>query len=503
MNHEPKKLALLISLIGAGVSPYAMARTELRDPGEAQAALDAALAETSTALLERSDPSTEWMWRPEPGLPEVTSTPKFRIVYLPFSDDRAPGEVGMADRQQVGEPTLAEVSAVPAPVPSAVEPDSSASRKKRTHKPRVRRPAVAQFAIDAQGESMLDPAVERFAPQVVEAKPHAADRVLEALATLLEPEPLSGDVESLPVLRVEAALPVSTNEVRAFDRELAVPRLDRIEVVVESQSSRVLRSLDAILSDERDEVGAIRTEPAQDIVASQSDKVLAMLDDVANARDVVETGPAKRARKLAALAAKKAAEHAADIKASVVRSGVDLMLPLEPAPPLLDIDLSDPSIGKIAQVPLPLVAAPAVSTRKNPFGDRQVAVSEQSLDRVRGGFLVDGLNISFGIERAVYVNGSLVTSTSFNVSDLGRITGGRAPAFDASTIALIQNGAGNTVTAAPIPSGAIGTIVQNTLDGQKIQNVTVINATTNSLGVLRGLNLQSSLRSAVIDSLRR
>jgi hypothetical protein len=352
--------------------------------------------------------------------------------------------------------------------------------------------------VDVQGESTIEPAIERFAPQMVEPRPQAADRVLEALVTVLEPEPISVDVESLPVLRVEASLPALRSEVRAFDRGLAVPRLHRVDVVVESQSSKVLRSLDAILTGPRDD--------AADMVVSQSDKVLAMLDDIANPPEVVETGPAKRARKLAALAAKKAVEQAAEVKASVARDGVDLMLPLEPAPTRLDIDLDDPSIGRIARVPLPVAAAAAaaVSTRKSPFGDRRVAVSEQSLDRVRGGFLVDGLNISFGIERAVYVNGSLVTSTSFNVSDLGRISGGRGtPTFDANTIALIQNGAGNTVTTGQIPSGAVGTIVQNTLDGQKIQNVTVINATTNSLGVLRGLNLQSSLRSAVIDSLRR
>jgi hypothetical protein len=49
----------------------------------------------------------------------------------------------------------------------------------------------------------------------------------------------------------------------------------------------------------------------------------------------------------------------------------------------------------------------------------------------------------------------------------------------------------------------MGTVIQNTLDGQKIQNITVINATANSLGLMRGMNLGASLRGAVIDSLRR
>ena len=97
-----------------------------------------------------------------------------------------------------------------------------------------------------------------------------------------------------------------------------------------------------------------------------------------------------------------------------------------------------------------------------------------------------------------------MTTTSLNVSDLGRITAGRGTtAFDAGTIGLIQSGAGNVVSPTMISAGSVGTVIQNTLDGQKIQNVTIINATTNSLGLLKGINMQSSLRGAVIDSLRR
>jgi hypothetical protein len=156
--------------------------------------------------------------------------------------------------------------------------------------------------------------------------------------------------------------------------------------------------------------------------------------------------------------------------------------------------------------------AKAQTTRSNPFGGERVAVRDNALDRVRGGFVTPGLNISFGIERAVYINGALVTTTSLNISDLGRVTSSTdAKALTPGALALIQSGAGNSVAGGAFSSSsgvglnanAIGTVVQNTLDGQKIQNVTVINATANSLGVLRELNLQNSLRSSLIDSLRR
>lgn len=152
------------------------------------------------------------------------------------------------------------------------------------------------------------------------------------------------------------------------------------------------------------------------------------------------------------------------------------------------------------------------AARVNPFGGERVAVRDNALDRVRGGFVTNNLNIAFGIERAVYINGSLVTTTSLNISDTGRVTSSvDAKALTPGSLALIQSGAGNSVAGGAFSSAsgvglnanAIGTVVQNTLDGQKIQNITVINATANSLGVLRDLNLQNNLRSSLIDSLRR
>jgi hypothetical protein len=172
-------------------------------------------------------------------------------------------------------------------------------------------------------------------------------------------------------------------------------------------------------------------------------------------------------------------------------------LAMEPGPMQGFADLKhmaiDIAIDDIEQAPRP-----------SPFDSEKVAINSQELDRVRGGFIGEGLNISFGIERAVYINGSLVTTTSLNLSDLGRLTAGRATtSFDSGTLALIQSGAGNTITPGAFSSTSMGTVVQNTLNGQKIQSVTVINATVNSLGVLRGLNLGASMRGAVIDSLRR
>jgi hypothetical protein len=187
----------------------------------------------------------------------------------------------------------------------------------------------------------------------------------------------------------------------------------------------------------------------------------------------------------------------------------------------VDIDPSKPLVGQPGAVvaaadggfyaaleaepaPEPTATETESEPRFSPFGTRAVAMSSTALDRMRGGFVANGLNISFGIERATYINGALVTSTSLNMTNLGQMTAGRgSTVLDSGTLALVQSGAGNIVTNGSVLPAAVGTVIQNTLDGQKIQNVTVINATVNSMAVMRSLNLQSSLRGAVIASLVR
>src|SRR5215469_11853300 len=56
-------------------------------------------------------------------------------------------------------------------------------------------------------------------------------------------------------------------------------------------------------------------------------------------------------------------------------------------------------------------------------------VSNERLDAVRGGFDLGGLEVSLGIERAVYVDGNLVTYANVNVPDLAHITSQQAMAL--------------------------------------------------------------------------
>ncbi|MES2227998.1 MAG: hypothetical protein V4540_09525 [Pseudomonadota bacterium] len=385
-----------------------------------------------------------------------------------------------------------------AELPPAVESDLGEwARRGEVEPARI----VVTAQVDAQAVQRIEsPQVGQASvlPPVTGPSPEA-QRLLDNLIAVLSESPALPETAAVEPAPAAKAAPVE--RVARMQDAHAAQLVDRPEVAVESQSTKVLRNLGAILSDDRDEVGAIRTDAAQSVASTQGVRVPGMLGEIsAPETPAVEDGPTRRLRKLAARAAKAEAKAAAEAVAVGV---VDVMLPLD-LPTGAPLPASTAAAVPTELAPMPIGAQAERGKRASPFGDGQVAVAETSLDRVRGGFSVNGLNISFGIERAVYINGSLVTSTSMNVTELGQVVAGRGlTTLDAGTIALIQNGSGNSVATGSLSPTTIGTVIQNTLDGQKIQNVTVINATANSLGMFRSLNLHSSLRGAVIDSLRR
>lgn len=134
------------------------------------------------------------------------------------------------------------------------------------------------------------------------------------------------------------------------------------------------------------------------------------------------------------------------------------------------------------------------------------AVSNEKLDRQRGGFDVGaGLSLSFGIIRSISINGIVVAATSFTLPDVTKITPEQAQLASAaiSQITVVQNGPGNVVgTGIKSPAGplATGTVIQNSLDNQTIQNLTVVNASVNSLGLFKTLNTQATMREALFGT---
>ena len=131
------------------------------------------------------------------------------------------------------------------------------------------------------------------------------------------------------------------------------------------------------------------------------------------------------------------------------------------------------------------------------------AVGAGTLDEMRGGFDMPlQLRLSFGIERAVYVNGALVTTTSFNLPALGGVAPDNPSALSVASgsVSLLQNGPGNTVALSPTAAPVAATIIQNTLNNQSIQGLTTINASANSLELLRSTGFQAVIRDGLSNA---
>lgn len=173
-------------------------------------------------------------------------------------------------------------------------------------------------------------------------------------------------------------------------------------------------------------------------------------------------------------------------------------------------------------------------------------VAAERLAQMRGGFETGGLQVSFGIERAVYINGNLVVSTSLVIPDVSRITSEQAgrlaaalqTAANAGSVAaaavagrtgtagseaaaspgtagsvaagsaqgavpapaviatatgtvtsngllnLIQNGPGNSFNAGTL-AATPATVIQNTLNNQSIHSLLTIDAGVNTLQAFR------------------
>lgn len=134
-------------------------------------------------------------------------------------------------------------------------------------------------------------------------------------------------------------------------------------------------------------------------------------------------------------------------------------------------------------------------------------ISDTELDQMRGGFDTNAgglpLSFTFGIERATFLNGQLVSTTTISIPTFPLATNaqGQDP-VGFNPINVIQNGSGNVFALPSIQNlpASVMTIIQNSLDNQVIGNATVINASITSRDFLRSLDVQSMLNQMVFRS---
>jgi hypothetical protein len=177
--------------------------------------------------------------------------------------------------------------------------------------------------------------------------------------------------------------------------------------------------------------------------------------------------------------------------------------------------LADAVLAELAVNEKPIAKkAPGESARTldagNVLGQQLAALDTAALDEVRGGFQLEGSSLTFsiGIERAVYINGNLVATNVLNLKELQSSAGGTSvaaasPAAPAGAL-VVQNGpAGSNYVAPQVAQNPTATVIQNSLDGQKIQAVTTINASVDSLQTVRAMSVANAIQYGIVSSLRR
>jgi hypothetical protein len=148
------------------------------------------------------------------------------------------------------------------------------------------------------------------------------------------------------------------------------------------------------------------------------------------------------------------------------------------------------------------IAGPVDPAFNTPQFKTADAVEPASLDRYRGGFIdPNGFAVSLGIERIVNINGNIAATSKLNFGDLGSLANGsRTLSADAaSQLNLLQNG-GGTLNVQFGPGAVGGTVIQNSLNNQLINNATIINANVDARGLLQAMNFQSTLSNALTSA---
>lgn len=112
------------------------------------------------------------------------------------------------------------------------------------------------------------------------------------------------------------------------------------------------------------------------------------------------------------------------------------------------------------------------------------ALADEELDRLRGGFLQDGLEISIGLDQIVAVNGQELIVNRLTIPDLNRRISGEVASRMETVVQVMQpdQPAGTRVA---VGNGAGGsgwtTVIQNSLNASVIQNIHQLNIELNNL----------------------
>lgn len=120
-------------------------------------------------------------------------------------------------------------------------------------------------------------------------------------------------------------------------------------------------------------------------------------------------------------------------------------------------------------------------------------VDAAALDEIRGGFeLPENLRASFTLERTAHLNGERVAHLVVEIPDIARMTAEQASALaEAADVLVIQNGPNNAFNLTDL--GPAATVIQNTLNDQRLVALTTLSVSVNTLGAYQDMNFHDGL----------
>lgn len=148
------------------------------------------------------------------------------------------------------------------------------------------------------------------------------------------------------------------------------------------------------------------------------------------------------------------------------------------------------------------------TTSNIPVPDIGTALTLAELERLRGGFVgADGLQFSFSFDRVTRLNGEALSQVSviiplFNLIDRHTSTALSSASNSLGNLQALPgySGMDSTLTNA-LGRAEFPTLIQNALDNQHIENLTLINLDIFGTDALRGTMIRNLVDSTSIDSL--
>ncbi|MDO6822477.1 hypothetical protein [Marinobacter sp. 1_MG-2023] len=131
----------------------------------------------------------------------------------------------------------------------------------------------------------------------------------------------------------------------------------------------------------------------------------------------------------------------------------------------------------------------------------ELPLSDDELSTQRGGFSLNNLEISIGLEQVVSVNGETLAINRLTIPNLNQLISGNAMPHKVETVLGIINSGqnGQALVSATSNDGGWMTLIQNDLNSSVIQNARQLNIELNNLGA--GYRMPDNLRAPILQFL--